>query len=206
MHNEPVEIIESPAHFEQGRYVEHRTLKIYMDDDPIDPRGNDNVGTMVCFHRRYSLGDKGHGIDDDDFSSFAEMEEYIIKEKSAVVIIPLYLYDHSGITMRVYPFGDRWDSGQVGFIYATRKDILNNWGGKRLTKDLIQKTHKMLEAEVQEYDDYLTGNVYGYVLEDENGDEVESCWGFPGDDAVEQIKASLNIQTVNTKGQTCAEA
>ena len=37
--------------------------------------------------------------------------------KSKVAILPLYLYDHSGLTMSTNDFGDRWDSGCVGFIY-----------------------------------------------------------------------------------------
>ena len=195
MHNEPIETVTTPAHFEQGKFVEHQTLKIYIDTDPLNPRTeSDNMGHMVCFHRRYSLGDEGHGIRQSDFDSWDELESYLVKEEGAVVILPLYLYDHSGITMRTHSFNDRWDSGQVGFIYATRKDILDNWGGKKLTKDLRQKAHDLLVAEVQDYDDYLTENVYGYVLEDEDGEELWSCWGYFGDTAIGQIKSEMHIQ------------
>lgn len=164
MHNEPIETVTVPAHFEQGRFVEHQTLNIYTDPEPLNPRTeSDNMGHMVCFHRRYSLGDEGHGIRQPDFDSWDEVEDYLIKEKGAIVILPLYLYDHSGITMRTHSFNDRWDSGQVGFIYASRKDILDNWGGKRVTKDLRQKANDLLIAEVQDYDDYL--NTFGGFFE-----------------------------------------
>ncbi len=33
-------------------------LKIYQDDNTDSPRSWDNLGTMICFHRRYNLGDK----------------------------------------------------------------------------------------------------------------------------------------------------
>ena len=33
-------------------------LKIVQDTDPESPRTWDNLGTMVCFHKRYELGDK----------------------------------------------------------------------------------------------------------------------------------------------------
>ena len=34
-------------------------LKIEQDTDPMNPRTDwDNLGTMVCFHNRYDLGDK----------------------------------------------------------------------------------------------------------------------------------------------------
>lgn len=42
--------------------------------------------------------------------------------------LPLWLYDHSGITMscgaRTYPYNDRWDSGQVGWIVALKETIM----------------------------------------------------------------------------------
>jgi hypothetical protein len=201
MHNEPIETITAPAHFEQGRFVEHQTLKIYIDPEPLNPRTeSDNMGHMVCFHKRYDLGDEVQGISytriQNEFDSWDEVEDYLIKEMEAVVILPLYLYDHSGITMRTHSFNDRWDSGQVGYIYATRKDILDNWGGKKLTKELRQKAHDLLVAEVQDYDDYLTGNVYGYVLEDEAGDEIDSCWGYAGNNAPARIKGEVYIHII----------
>ena len=39
-----------------------------------------------------------------------------------------------------------------------------------------------LLAEVQVYDQYLTGDVWGYVIEDSDNREVEFCWGFYGED------------------------
>ena len=44
------------------------------------------------------------------------------------VWLPLWLYDHSGITMscgaRTGQFADQWDSGQVGWIVALKKTIM----------------------------------------------------------------------------------
>jgi len=37
---------------------------VVRDDDPLNPRTHfDNVGHMACWHRKYGLGDKDHGID-----------------------------------------------------------------------------------------------------------------------------------------------
>ncbi len=44
------------------------------------------------------------------------------------VILPLYLYDHGGITMSTGPFSCRWDSGQVGWIYAEKKKFIEETG------------------------------------------------------------------------------
>jgi len=41
--------------------------KIVADMNPESPREWDNVGTMVCSHRRYNLGDE-HQLSSDDFA------------------------------------------------------------------------------------------------------------------------------------------
>jgi hypothetical protein len=161
-------------------------IKIYPDTDPSDPRGNDNMGKMICFHNRYSLGDK-HEYDRDDYNSWDELYNAIDRKEDASVILPLYLYDHSGITMSTSSFNDRWDSGQVGFIVATKKAIRENWGVKKVTEKMREKAEKMLISEVNEYDQYLTGDVYGYRIFDlgmdgKKGDEVDACWGYYGED------------------------
>ena len=95
----------------------------------------DNLGKMVCFHKRYSLGDD-HDIHHDDFNGWDEMGEHLTKGHDAVIILPLYLYDHSGITIQTTPFSCPWDSGQVGFIYMDRETILREAPGnpKIITK------------------------------------------------------------------------
>ncbi len=91
------------------------------------------------------------------------------------VILPLYLYDHSGITISHGSFSDKWDSGQVGWHYITKKSLEENWNGD------VEAAKKCLQAELDEYDNYLRGNVWGYVVENEDGDTIDSCWGFIGD-------------------------
>ena len=39
---------------------------------------------------------------------------------------------------------------------------------------------------LKEWNKYFSGEVYGYVLEDEHGDEVDSCWGYYGEDNVKE--------------------
>jgi hypothetical protein len=43
-----------------------------------------------------------------------------------VVVLPLYLYDHSGLTISTSPFSCRWDSGQVGYIHTTFEQVFDN--------------------------------------------------------------------------------
>ena len=157
-------------------------LKIEPDTNHLNPRTDfDNCGKMVCFHGRYNLGD-AHDIDFGDFDGWDDMRAYLIKAYDAAVVLPLYLFDHSGITMATHPFGCRWDSGQVGFIYMERATILKEAPGhpKILTPKAKAWATHYLHSEVRVYDHYLTGDVYGYIIEDEQGETVEACWGFFG--------------------------
>ena len=158
-------------------------LKIEQDTDPMNPRTDwDNLGTMVCFHKRYDLGDKTD-YRSNDYDSWDELKEGIITNEGEVTILPLYLYDHSGITISTSPFDCNWDSGQIGFIFVSKYKI---------KKEGIDETkvEEYLKGEVETYDQYLTGEVYCYeVYEIETCDKghehktlVGSCGGYFGEE------------------------
>jgi hypothetical protein len=156
-------------------------LSIHQDESPFSPREDDNLGKMVCWHKRYELGDKHDYADPEDF-----------KPEEHAVCLALYLYDHSGITISCKPFSCPWDSGQIGWIYCDVADIVKEYG--KNTKANRDKAERLLRSEVETYDTYLRGDVYGFVLEkaDKCGEcghteweEIDSCWGFYGDDLKE---------------------
>ena len=179
-------------------------LVISQDADPMTPREWSNLGQMVCLHKRYDLGD-AHDLKSGMFESWAELKQYLIKEENAAVILPLYLIDHSGLSMSVTPFGCPWDSGQVGFIYATQQAILQEYGKKRLTARLKQRVEQALVSEVDVYHRYLSGDVWEYALFDEDDNFVEGCAGFFGyDDAREegeQMKCYLEQKEAQERQQ-----
>ncbi|AYP68133.1 hypothetical protein PQE75_gp001 [Bacillus phage vB_BcoS-136] len=180
-------------------------LKIIQDNDALNPRKEyDNFGTMICFHNRYDLGDESSYRDPRDFLEDLafdldeSLEQDVIEEMENealldvisrfAVILPLYLYDHSGITMNTTGFSCHWDSGQVGWTYATHGEIINEYGSLEL-----DKAEALLKSEVETYDQYLTGEVYGFVLEEKvkcdccenvERNEIESFWGFFGLDCI----------------------
>lgn len=191
-----------------------RTYEIVPDESSESPREWDNVGKMICWHRNYALGDEQPDMtpdqykveivpgednaafmklvyhaypdaDEDDDAATAFMEK-LTEEwlEQNTVMLPLYLYDHSGITMRTSSFSCNWDSGQVGFIYCTKEKAMKEFGCSE--NEWRERATDCLEDEVKTYDQYLTGDVYGYIIKDEQGEEVESCWGFFGHDYCEQ--------------------
>jgi hypothetical protein len=163
--------------FENGYKIE-----IHQDEDSQNPRHDwDHLCTMAFSHRRYNLGDKDHGYDSSDYNSWQEMEADIYKNEKPVICLQVSMYDHSGITIFLGEPTCRWDSGQIGFIYVSREKALKEFNTKRITKKIKEKILEIAKLEIQEYDSYLTGEVYGYIVYDDKGDEVHSCWGFIGD-------------------------
>jgi hypothetical protein len=170
------------------------TVKILHDDTAESPREHDNLGVMACWHRRYNLGDIQPKEDPAEW----------LKENApeGSVVLPLYLMDHSGISISTGPFGCAWDSGQVGWIVATPDAIREAFMVKRITAKIRTKVEECLKSEVSTYDDFLTGNVWGYILaaSDEcpqcrqhvpKDDQSDSCWGFIGSDALDAMKAHV---------------
>ena len=142
-------------------------LLILQDDTPDNPRhcNDSHLDTMACFHRRYNLGDilkdknpeefwqrmvqENTGIDS-DVLSITECMEIM---KPFAVWLPLWLYDHSGITIRIYPYNDTWDSRWVGWIVVRREHFESE-------KAAIE----YMRANVKTYDQYLAGETYGFTL------------------------------------------
>lgn len=119
----------------------------------------------------------------------------LIAEREDIAILPLFLYDHSVQSISTASFIGRaqhaeWDSGQVGYIYADRKAILDDFGA--VNAETREKAENLLHSEVETYDQYLRGECYGFQLY-EAGEEIDSCWGFLGDvdDWREDVKSYL---------------
>ncbi len=164
------------------------TIKIEHDQEPENPREWDNVGTMMCWHSRLTLGDNHRYHDYEDFLS-----EHNISD---LFILPLYLIDHSGLSMKTTSYNDKWDSGQVGYIYCSREDAQKAFPNVKNFKILKSKIYKLLESEVAVYSQYLEGDIYGYDIEALE----ESLWGIYGyNEAVKQAKEAIDYFIANTK-------
>lgn len=165
-------------------------INIYPDELTESPREWDNLGHMICFHSQYLLGDE-HGM------NVEELKEIVAQKDT--VSLPLYLYDHSGITMRTSPFSCPWDSGQVGYIFVTREEILKEYTRKKMSKNLVSKVIQRLNSEVQLFNGYITGEVYSFAIENAEGDIIDSCGGFLGDPEEYMLPEARNIIDSLTK-------
>jgi hypothetical protein len=69
----------------------------------------------------------------------------------------------------------------VGFIYIEKEKVRKEYSIKQIKKKNLEEVLEMLRNEVAIYDDYITGNVYGYNIQKDGEDCEDSCWGFFGD-------------------------
>lgn len=185
------------------------TIQVFYDDSPISPREWDNLGTMYCRHSKYNLGDKriltsfyNNNGDYADIDSEESFKDWIKQtEGDIAVILPLFLYDHSGIT--IYTTGDTryrqheaWDSGQVGWIVVTKDKLKKEYTVKRITKAILKQAETVLRGEIKIYDQFLRDEVYGYnVLDPEGKETAMSVWGFYGDykhDLMDDAKSNID--------------
>jgi hypothetical protein len=104
------------------------------------------------------------------------------------IVVPVYMYEHSGITISTTPFSCRWDSGQLGFAVISYKKIVWEYGTNLPENREIAR--RVLEGEVETLDQYLRGEVYTFDLVQtsecdlghEHEEIIESCCGFYGSD------------------------
>jgi hypothetical protein len=147
---------------------------------------------MVCCHKRYGLGDvmmrtatavlehiaQELKIDyDDTADDWEDADLYALIEQRAV-ILPLFLFDHSGLSMSTSRPACPWDSGQVGYIWARLEDA----------------TAATLQAEVEVYSLYLQGDVYRYLVLDEDGTTI-----------LEENAGIFGEAEAEAQGQECLE-
>lgn len=189
-------------------------IKIYHDPDAESPREWSNLGTLFCWHRRYRLGDS-HQYDSHEaflrdlagVSAQSQLSMGQLRERAErkSILLPVFLYDHSGLAMNTIGFHCPWDSGQVGFVYVTLEAVRKEFGVKRVTKALREQAEDILRAEIVTFDAYLGGRVYGYVIE-ADGEEIDACWGFVGDYETDCLLEARRVVPAPSPGQTTRSA
>jgi hypothetical protein len=109
------------------------------------------------------------------------------KIEKYIIIKELYVYDHGGVSFSMSPFSCPWDSGQAGFIVSTRYDYENV--GLKFEKE---KVIDQMERDVELWDKYCRNEIYGFTIEDKDGEVLESVGGFIDylDDVLEEVKKS----------------
>jgi len=160
--------------------------KLVVEQDQCDesPRQWCNLAKMIFFGKHSHLGDKhDHKIQASHYNGWRELRRAIELAYDVACIVPVYAYEHSGMTISTEPFSCPWDSGQLGFAIITKKDLRNNYSIKRCTKKYKEYGVDIhIKGEVKTLDQFISGEVYQFQVQNEEGDNLDSCGGFYGDD------------------------
>ena len=167
-------------------------IRIEQDTDPTSPEEWDNLGEIAYCSSSECLGTENVSRDRLD-----EIARGI--RDGSLIGMPVWAYVHSGVTIKAAytnPFSCPWDSGQSGFVYTTKEKAIKEFGKTILTKKVREQALKCLVSEVETFDQYLTGDVYGYIIEEFVEDEWQqfySCWSFyDEEDCIEEAKSAAN--------------
>jgi hypothetical protein len=175
--------------------------RIEQDNDPMSPDDWDNLGSIAYVSTRNTLGTER--------VSRGRLDEIAAGIRDGSLIgMPVYAYIHSGATVSTKPFSCPWDSGQSGFVYVTKEKAIKEFGNKILTARIKANVLKCLVNEVEAYDQYLTGDVYGVVVEHRVGGawvEAESCWGMYGLEYAREEAHVMGAHTVLMDGKEAAQ-
>lgn len=187
------------------------TIRIVQDEHREDPRSEcDHLGTMVPWDNRsqtYRYGDNlpdehresflrvlaenqlavraklvgkeysDYAVEDDDpdYMNLPDTEDLVEMACADNVILPYDYYSGSQGGVRE---GD-WKRS-TGYIYITMDDARANWTGT--DREIRAAAEACLRAELEELNNWIQGNVAGYIAEDPDGEEIESVWGYYPDE------------------------
>jgi len=156
------------AHTEEYKGLK---IRIQQDEDAQSPEDWEPMGTIYTNHNRYfAIGIDLNKIED---------EEAAEVRSNGAESLAIYAYVHSGVALSTSPFNCRFDSGQCGFITMTKEKIISEYGDD--SEASREKARGYMKGEIENWNTYLSGNIYGYIVEDKNGNELDSCWGYYGD-------------------------
>ena len=175
-----------PMNIEDMELVKRYTYKVKSEelDHPRDPNYCENFGRIICFHKNYIIGDKHEYhtseelIEDltrwyieDDCRSVYELtddEKREILDKH-YIWLPVYAYEHGGLSINTTGFSCRWDSGKVGITFISISDAISYYKscGLKIPENIEpfkEECEKRLDAEVEELNRYFSG-VCDYTAE-----------------------------------------
>ena len=149
------------------------TVKVVLDEHPDNPRDWDNASKLVCWHRDYTLGDEQPSASPEEW-----LEDYKAANPGALVV-PVYMYEHGGIALNTGGFSCPWDSGQCGYAVISAADMAKEWPALE-GEERLAAARACIDSEVETYSAFCNGDVYGYRIYNNEGEHLDSCYGYYG--------------------------
>jgi hypothetical protein len=161
-------------------------VHIEQDEDPVSPREDDNIGTMFSLDPNHRFGDSngefyraGYGV------SWCDIEKVIIENEGPG--FGFALHRDGRVNVWIDPETSAEETGIAGVIYVSAEEAIYEFGNDLSAAEMFQRVKSCCEAEVAAYVQYLEGDVWGFIVEDEDtGEHLDSCWGFFGREYCEE--------------------
>jgi hypothetical protein len=203
-------------HIERSFKVNGLSVNIVHDDDAESPRQWDNMGTLVILDENLGLPCDGNH-NKHDFKSIAALMAHLQVNQS--VWLPVFFRD--GYTKSIETnvaemvrqkiaysnlpedaesdaIEELWPRGQCGVIFIDSDKVAHEYGDD--TPENRAKALECLKGEIDTYNQWLAGDIWGYEIERievckscecSKNTFVDSCWGFYGlEYAIEEAKQS----------------
>ena len=180
--------------FTKTTITEEPKLVIKYDESPESPREWSNLGYFITIDRNYYSPDKNEELKEliKECGESAESQKEHIKfiknnwnktmypNNKIIAIYPIVKYEHGGV---VYRRGEQhgWDYSNNGFYIITDKTA------EELGTE-PKYFEKVIDQEIEVYNKYVNGEVYGFTLYNDAGEVEDSCWGFYD---IEDIRENL---------------
>lgn len=149
-------------------------LVIYNDMAPSNPRDDDNLWTLIFSHKAPVRGDKPDKTDQVMGRTFREIRD------TGGYVVPVYHHTHGNTVLSLSSFSDRWDSGMIGHAVVTGEKLKDELGNLEAS-GIESRIMKVLGGEIESYNTFIAGDIYGYRVYDDEWCEMCACWGFYGD-------------------------
>jgi len=153
-------------------YRGHR-IEVYNDENAESPQEWQDDELFLVHYHRYLWVENDRVITEDDCArlycgneGIDQQEEYHIFWVTAHIHGGVWLY--LGNIAEALCDAAGWDTSRCGAVLVSKKE----WPGE-------EEAEKAAWSLVTEWNDYLSGNVYGFVVDGELCDD--SYWGFYGD-------------------------
>jgi len=186
-------------------------INVYQDMDYHSPElydGDDKDLFLTAYHRDFSVDSKiiskseCVALATCDYDGDDDLKTRCQELKKQYHYFDLEAYIHSGVVLALSYEGNfvdrKWDVSQLGMVFASKKEFKTRDKARQAALSLIET-----------WNDDLSGNVHGYMIENKNGNEFGGCWGFYGDyqksGLIESAEAEIKDDIIKVKAEEKAK-
>lgn len=153
------------------------SVEIIRDPNPTNPRDSEAevLSIMLLKHWMFDLPWEDETI---EVKPMEDLTSRILEKHPSAVIENVYCsLEEGAVQLSVWPF-EGSGAGAMGRVYATRERALKYFKRLSFTKQLRERTRRILSLEVDIFGRYLNGDTYCYRIQDVERRIIDECCGF----------------------------